>query len=108
MHVPIQPDAYKDAGIRLFIPANPYKENKYTTLLSSLPELPTNFSTISDINEEMCDWSGIDQLQFNQEFETFESFLSNDESLSPPTLAQLPSTPSIQTLGLAEAFGTVQ
>ena len=97
LNAQLQPDAYNDAGIQSFIPGNPYKENKQT-ILFSLTEPPLTFPTLSDINDEMCDWGNLDQPLLRTEFETFKSYASTDNPTEPPKAAQLPAAPPITTL----------
>ena len=97
LNAQLQPDAYYDAGIQSFIPGNPYKESEETVLFS-LPEPSLTFPTLSDINDEMCEWNDLELPPLRTEFETFESYVSTDNPTEPPKAAQQPTIPSAATL----------
>jgi len=100
LHRPISPAAYKNAGIKGFVPTQPMQTMHVSCLATgaSDPDI-IHFPTLSELNAELDDW---DDAEYNSIFS--DSSLCIDveafsaQSLAPPPPQETPSDPPVPTI----------
>jgi hypothetical protein len=112
LHVPIQADPYKAAGIKGFQPPQPFN---FAQILTTMPEASENihFPTLAELNAELFDWHpGEEEALAADESLCIELdvfTVDTSATLPPPIPAAAPASPLVPDIGdlTARLFASV-